>query len=163
MEADSEVAKVGEAEFAGGVAKAIRLTRSISDLFPQRAATAPQCVPANTDPVAEPQQETKAVRQPARHVPEQQNIVKPPDKPKKRPAPKPGATRVAAVKEQQLPPVDPPSQMDRLNELLQGAKRDGKELTRRDINLLVKREAGATEAELPMRGIALSDIPELKT
>ena len=53
--------------------------------------------------------------------------------------------------------------MDRLNELLQGAKRDGKELTRRDINLLVKRDAGATEAELPMRGIALYDIPELKT
>ena len=164
MEADSEVAKVGEAGFAGGMAKAIRLTRSISDLFPQRAATTPQCVPANTDPVAEPQQETKAVRQPVTiNVPEQQNIVKPPNKPKKRPAPKPGATRVAAVKEQQLPPVDPPSQMDRLNELLQGAKRDGKEITRRDINLLVKREAGAPEAELPMRGIALSDIPELKT
>ena len=164
MEADSEVAKVGEAGFAGGMAKAIRLTRSISDLFPQRATTAPPCAPANTVSAAEPQQERKAVRQPVTiNVPEQQNIVKPPNKPKKRPAPKPGATRVAAVKEQQLPPVDPPSQMDRLNELLQGAKRDGKELTRRDINLLVKRDAGATEAELPMRGIALYDIPELKT
>jgi conjugal transfer pilus assembly protein TraI len=50
MEADSDVAKVGEAEFASGVAKAIRLTRSISNLFPQRATTAPQCATVNTVP-----------------------------------------------------------------------------------------------------------------
>ncbi|MCX7195461.1 MAG: TraI domain-containing protein, partial [Proteobacteria bacterium] len=43
MEADSDVAKVGEAEFASGIAKAIRLTRSISNFFPQRATTVPQC------------------------------------------------------------------------------------------------------------------------
>jgi len=161
MEADSEVAKVGEAEFASGVAKAIRLTRSISDLFPQRATTAPQCAPASTDSAAEPQHETKTVRQPA--VPEQQSIVKPPIKPRKRPAPKSGATRDAAVKDKSPPPVDPPSQMDRLNELLQAAKRGGKELTRRDINLLVQQKVGSLAAVRLMQGIVLSDITELKT
>jgi conjugal transfer pilus assembly protein TraI len=160
MEADSEVAKVGEAEFASGMAKAIRLTRSISDLFPQRATTAPQCAHANTDSSAEPQHKTKTVRQPA--VPEQQSIVIPANsKPRKR-APKPGATRVVAVKDQS-PSVDPPSQMARLNELLQAAKRDGQELTRRDINLLVQQKVGVLAAAHLMRGIALFDIPELKT
>ena len=164
MEADSEVAKVGEAEFASGIAKAIRLSRSISNLFPQRATTAPQCAPANTDSAIEARQETKTVRQLATSdVPERQNIVTPPNKPKKRPAPKPGATHVAEVKEQSLPPVDPPSQIARLNELLQAAKRDGKELIRRDINLLVQQKVGVMAAARLMRGIALSDIPELKT
>ena len=161
MEADSEVAKVGEAEFASGMAKAIRLTRSISHLFPQRATTAPQCDPASTGSAAEPLHDAKAVRQPA--VPEQPNFVTPAKKPKKRPAPKPGATRVAAVKEQSPPPVDLPGQMARLNELLQAAKRDGKELTRRDINLLVQQKVGVLAAAHLMRGIELSDIPELKT
>jgi conjugal transfer pilus assembly protein TraI len=164
MEADSEVAKVGEAEFASGMAKAIRLTRSISNLFPQRATTAPQCAHASTDSAAEPLHETKTVRQPATSdVPEQPNIVTPAKKPRKRPAPKPGATRVAAVKEQSPPPVDLPGQMARLNELLQAAKRDGKELTRRDINLLVQQKVGVLAAAHLMRGIALFDIPELKT
>ncbi|MEQ1742732.1 MAG: hypothetical protein ABL869_09595, partial [Candidatus Nitrotoga sp.] len=164
MEADSEVAKVGEAEFASGIAKAIRLSRSISNLFPQRATTAPQCAPANTDSAIEARQETKTVRQLATSdVPERQIIVTPPNKPKKRPAPKPGATHVAEVKEQSLPPVDPPSQIARLNELLQAAKRDGKELIRRDINLLVQQKVGVMAAARLMRGIALSDIPELKT
>ena len=63
MEADSEVAKVGEAEFASGIAKAIRLTRSISHLFPQRATIAPQCATANTDSASAPQQKAKKVRQ----------------------------------------------------------------------------------------------------
>lgn len=159
MEADSEVAKVGEAEFASGIAKAIRLTRSISHLFPQRATIAPQCAPANAVSSAEPQHETKTVRQSA--VPEQQNIAKPRNKPRKRPAPKSGAA--AVVKEQSPPPVDPPSQMARLNELLQAAKGDGKELTRRDINLLVQQKVGSLAAARLMQGIALSDIPELKT
>lgn len=164
MEADSEVAKVGEAEFASGMAKAIRLTRSISDLFPQRATTAPQCAPANTDSSAEPHHETKIVRQPvASNMPEQQNIVTPANKPRKRPARKPGATRDVAVKEQSPPPVDLPGQMAKLNELLQAAKRDGKELIRRDINLLVQRKVGVMAAARLMLGIALSDIPELKT
>ncbi len=163
MEADSEVAKVGEAEFASGIAKAIRLSRSISDLFPQRA-TEHQCARTNTDSSVEPHQETKTVRQPATSdVPERQSIVKPPIKPRKRAAPKPGVTRVAAVKDQSPPPVDPPSQIAKLNELLQSAKRDGKEFTRRGINFLMKREAGTTKAELFMLGIALPDIPELKT
>lgn len=162
MEAGSEVAKVGEAEFASGVAKAIRLTRSISHLFPQRATTAPQCAPASTDSAAKPQQKTKAVRQPATSdVPEQQSIIKPPNKPMKRSALKPGATRVAAVKDQS-PPVDPPSQITRLNELLQAARMDGKELTRRDINLLVQHKVGVLAAAHLMRGIALSAITELK-
>ena len=160
MEADSEVAKVGEAEFASGIAKAIRLTRSISHLFPQRATTAPQCAHASTDSAAEPQHETKTVRQPA--VPEQQNIVTPPNKPRKRAARKPGTARVAVVKEQSPPPVDPPSQMARLNELLQADKRGGKELTRRGINLLVQQKAGVLAAAHLMQGIALSDIHELK-
>ena len=47
--------------------------------------------------------------------------------------------------------------------MLQAAKRDGKELTRRDINFLMKRKVGTTAAELLMQGIALSDFPELKT
>lgn len=163
MEAGSEVAKVGEAEFASGIAKAIRLTRSISHLFPQRATTAPQCAPANADSADEPQQESKAVRQPARSdVPEQQNIVKPPNKPRKRAAPKPGVTRDAALKDQSPPPVDLPSQMARLNELLQAAKRDGKELTKRDINLLARQKVGSLAAARLMQGIALSDITELK-
>jgi hypothetical protein len=161
MEADSEVAKVGEAEFASGIAKAIRLTRSISHLFPQRATTAPQCAPDNTDSSAEPQHETKTVRQPA--VPEQQNIVKPPNKPRKRPAPKPGATRVAAVKDQSPPPVDLPGQIAKLNELLQADKRGGKELSKRDINLLVQQKVGVLAAARLMRGIALSGSSELKT
>ncbi|MDP2694663.1 MAG: hypothetical protein Q8O58_07355, partial [Gallionella sp.] len=162
MEADSEVAKVGEAEFASGIAKAIRLTRSISHLFPQRATIAPQCAPANAVSAAEPPHETKTARQPVTSdVPERQNIAKPRSKPRKRPAPKSGAA--AAVKEQAPPPVDPPSQMARLNELLQAAKRDGKELARRDINLLVQQKVGVTAAAHLMRGIALSDIPELKT
>ena len=159
MEADSEVAKVGEAEFASGIAKAIRLTKPISNLFPQRATTTPQCAPANAVSSAEPQHETKTVRQSA--VPEQQNIAKPRNKPRKRPAPKSGAA--AVVKEQSPPPVDPPSQMARLNELLQAAKGDGKELTRRDINLLVQQKVGSLAAARLMQGIALSDIPELKT
>lgn len=164
MEADSEVAKVGEAEFASGMSKAIRLTRSISNLFPQRATTAPQCAPASTDSAVEPLHETKTVRQPATSdVPEQPNIVTPPNKPRKRPAPKPGAARVAAVKKQSPPPVDPPGQIARLNELLQAAKRDGQELTRRDINLLVQQKVGVLAAAHLMRGIELSDIPELKT
>ena len=164
MEADSEVAKVGEAEFTSGMAKAIRLTRSISHLFPQRATTAPQCDPAGTDSAVAPLHDAKAVRQPATSdVPEQPNIVTPAKKPRKRPAPKPGATRVAAVKEQSPPPVDPPSQMAKLNELLQEAKRDGKELTRRDINLMVQQKVGSQAAVRLMQGIALSDILELKT
>ena len=162
MEADSEVAKVGEAEFASGIAKAIRLTKPISNLFPQRATTTPQCAPANTDSAAEPPHETKTARQPVTSdVPEQQNIARPRNKPRKRHAPKSGAA--AAVKEQSPPPVDPQSQMARLNELLQAAKRDGKELVRRDINLLVQQKVGVTAAAHLMRGIALSDIPELKT
>ncbi len=161
MEADSEVAKVGEAEFASGIAKAIRLTQPISHLFPQRAITAPQCAPAKTDSAAEPQQEVKTVRQLV--VPEQQNIVTPPNKPRKRPAPKPGVTHVAAVKDQSPPPVDPPSQMARLNELLQAAKMDGKELTMGDINLLVRQKVNRAAAKHLKRGIALPDIPELKT
>lgn len=161
MEADSEVAKVGEAEFASGMAKAIRLTRSISNLFPQRATTAPQCAHASTDSAAEPQHETKAVHQPA--VPVQPNIVTPAKKPRKRPAPKSGATRVAAVKEQSPPPVDLSGQIARLNELLQAAKRDGQELTRRDINFLVQQKVGVLAAAHLMRGITLSDIPKLKT
>ncbi|MDP1941959.1 MAG: hypothetical protein Q8K54_15100, partial [Gallionella sp.] len=160
MEADSEVAKVGEAEFASGMAKAIRFTRSISNLFPQRATTAPQCAPANTISSTEPHQETKTVRQPA--VPEQQNIVTPPNKPRKR-APKPRATRDTAVKEQSPPSVDLPGQMARLNELLQAARRDGKELTRRDINLLVQQKVGSLAAAHLMHGIATYGIPELKT
>ncbi len=163
MEADSEVAKVGEAEFASGMAKAIRLTRSISNLFPQRATTVPQCAPANTDSAAEPPHETKTVRQPVTSdVPERKNIVKPPNKPRKRAAPKPGATCDAALKDQSLPPVDPPSQMARLNELLQAAKRDGKELTKRDINLLARQKVGGLAAARLMQGVALSDITELK-
>ncbi|MHB0926999.1 MAG: MobH family relaxase [Gallionellaceae bacterium] len=161
MEADSEVAKVGEAAFASGIAKAIRLTRPISDLFPQRAITAPQCAPANTDSAAEPQQETKTVRQPA--VPERQNIVKPRNKPRKRPAPKPDATRVAGVKEQSPPPVDLPSQIARLNELLQAAKMNGKELAMGDINLLVRQKVNRAAAKHLKRGITPSGIPELKT
>jgi len=47
--------------------------------------------------------------------------------------------------------------------LLQAAKRDGKELARRDINLLVQQKVGVTAAAHFMRCIALSDIPELKT
>ena len=53
--------------------------------------------------------------------------------------------------------------MARLNELLQAAKRDGKELTRRDINLLVQQKVGVLAAALLMRGMTLSDITELKT
>lgn len=160
MEADSEVAKVGEADFASGVAKAIRLTRSISNFFPQRATIAPQCAHANTDSATEPQHETKTVRQPV--VPEQQSTVTPPNKPRKRPAPKSGAIRVASVKDQSPPPVDLPGQIARLNELLQAAKRGGKKLTKRDINLLVQQKVGALAAAHLMRGIELSDIPELK-
>ena len=139
MEADSEVAKVGEAEFASGIAKAIRLTRSISDLFPQY--------------------ETKAACQAV--VPEQQNIVTPPNKPKRRAARKPGATRVAAVKDQLPLPVDPPDQMARLNELL-AEKKNGKALTRRDINLLAQQKVGAIAATHLMRGLALSGSSELE-
>lgn len=164
MEAGSEVAKVGEAEFASGMAKAIRLTRSISNLFPQRATTAPQCAPASTDSAAEPQHETKTVRQPATSdVPEQPNIVTPAKKPRKRPAPKSGAIRVAAFKDQSPLPVDLSGQIARLNELLQASKRGGQELTRRDINLLVQQKVGVLAAAHLMRGIELSDIPELKT
>jgi len=164
MEAGSEVAKVGEAEFASGMAKAIRLTRSISNLFPQRATTAPQCDPASTDSAVEPLHDAKAVRQPATSdVPEQPNIVTPAKKPRKRSAPKPGAARVAAVKEQSPPPVDPPGQMAKLNELLQAAKRGGQELSKRDINLLVQQKVGVLAAAHLMRGIELFDIPELKT
>jgi len=163
MEADSEVAKVGEAGFASGMAKAIRLTRSISDLFPQRATTAPQCAPANTISSTEPHQETKTVRQPVTSdVPERQSIIKPPNKPRKRPAPKLGATRVAVDKDQSLPPVDPPSQIAKLTELLV-AEMNGKELTRGDINLLVLQKVKHEAAEHLMRGITLSDIHELKT
>ncbi|MDP3608685.1 MAG: MobH family relaxase [Methylophilus sp.] len=165
MEADSEVAKVGEAEFASGVAKAIRLTRSISNLFPQRVTTAPQCATVNTVPASDPQPETKAVRQPVTsNVPEQQNIVTPPNsKPRKRAAPKPSATRNAAIKDQSPPPVDLPGQIAKLNELLQAAKRGGKELTKRDINLLVQQKVGVKAAAHLMRGIRPSDIPELRT
>ena len=132
--------------------------------FPQRATTAPQCAPASTDSAAEPQHETKTVRQPATSdVPEQPNIVTPAKKPRKRPAPKPGATRVAAFKDQSPPPVDLLGQIARLNELLQAAKRDGKELTRRDINLMVQQKVGVLAAAHLMRGIELSDITELKT
>lgn len=162
MEADSEVAKVGEAEFASGMAKAVRLTRSISHLFPQRATTEPQCAPANTVCAAEPQHETKTVRQPVTSdVSEQQNIVKPTNKPRKR-APKPGATRNAAIKDRLPPPVDPPGQIAKLNELLQVAKRNGKELAKRDINLLVRQKVKFAAAKHLMRGITPSDIPELK-
>ena len=165
MEADSDVAKVGEAEFASGVAKAIRLTRSISNLFPQRATAAPQCATVNTVFASDPQPETKAVRQPVTSdVPEQQNIVTPPNsKPRKRAAPKPGAARNAAIKDQSSPPVDLPSQIVKLNELLQAAKRDGKELTKRDINLLVQQKVGIKAAAHHMWGIRPSDIPELRT
>ena len=165
MEADSDVAKVGEAEFASGVAKAIRLTRSISTLFPQRATTAPQCATVNTVPASDPQPETKAVRQPVTSdVPEQQNIVTPPNsKPRKRAASKPSVARKAAIKDQSPPPVDLTSQIVKLNELLQVAKRGGKELTKRDINLLVQQKVGVKAAANLMRGIRPSDIPELRT
>ncbi|MEQ1741376.1 MAG: MobH family relaxase [Candidatus Nitrotoga sp.] len=165
MEADSDVAKVGEAEFASGVAKAIRLTRSISNLFPQRATTAPQCAPANTDSAIEARQETKTVRQLATSdVPERQNIVTPPNsKPRKRAAPKPSAASNAAIKDQSPPPVDLPGQIAKLNELLLAAKRGGKELTKRDINLLVQQKVGVKAAAHLMRGIRPSDIPELRT
>ncbi|RFC33920.1 MAG: conjugal transfer pilus assembly protein TraI [Candidatus Nitrotoga sp. LAW] len=165
MEADSDVAKVGEAEFASGVAKAIRLTRSISNLFPQRATTALQCATVNTVPASDLQPETKAVRQPVTSaVPEQQNIVKPPNsKPRKRAASKPSAASNAAIKDQSPPPVDLTSQTAKLNELLQAAKRGGKELTKRDINLLVQQKVGVKAAAHLMRGIRPSDIPELRT
>ena len=165
MEADSDVAKVGDAEFASGVAKAIRLTRSISNLFPQRVTTAPQCATVNTVPAADPLPETKAVRQPVTSdVPEQQNIVTPPNsRPRKRAAPKPIAARNAAIKDQSPPPVDLTSQIAKLNELLQVAKRGGKELAKHDINLLVQQKVGVKAAALLMRGIRPSDIPELRT
>jgi hypothetical protein len=165
MEADSEVAKVGEAEFASGVAKAIRLTRSISNLFPQRATTAPRCATVNTVPASDLQPETKAVRQSVTNdVPEQQNIVTPPNsKPRKRAAPKPSAASNAAIKDQSPPPIDLPGQIAKLNELLQVAKRGGKELTKRDINLLVQQKVGVKAAAPLMRGIRPSDIPELRT
>jgi len=164
MQADSEVAKVGEAEFASGIAKAIRLTRLISNLFPQRATTAPRSAPANTDSAAEPQRETKTVHQPVTSaVPGQQNIVTPPNsKPRKRAAPKPGAVRDAASKDQSPPPVDLPSQIAMLNELLQAAKRDGKELSKRDINLWVQQKVGVKAAARLMRGITPSGISELQ-
>ena len=95
-------------------------------------------------------------------MPEQPNIVTPAKKPRKRPAPKPGVTRVAAVKGQSPPPVDQTSQIAKLNELLQAAKRGGKELTKRDINLLVQQKVGILAAAHFMQGIALSDIPALK-
>ena len=53
--------------------------------------------------------------------------------------------------------------MTRLNELLKAAKRDGKELTRRDINLLVQQKVGSLAAAHLMHGIATYGIPELKT
>ncbi|CAH1073277.1 MobH family relaxase [Candidatus Nitrotoga sp. 1052] len=165
MEADSDVAKVGEAEFASGVAKAIRLTRSISNLFPQRATTAPQCATINTVFASDPQLKTKAVRQPVTSdASEQQNIVTPPNsKPRKRAAPKPRASSNAAIKDQSSPPVDLPGQIAKLNELLQAAQRDGKELTKRDINLLVQQKVGVKAAAHFMRGIRPSGIPELRT
>ena len=162
MEADSEVAKVGEAEFASGITKAIRLTRSVSNLFPQRATT-PQCASVNTDSAAEPQMEAKTVRQPAvSGVPVQQSIATPPNKPKKRAARKPGAGRVAAIKDQLPLPVDPPDPMARLNEFL-AEKTNGEALAKRDISLLAQQKIGAMATAHLMRGIALSDIPELKT
>ena len=164
MEADSDVAKVGEAEFASGVAKAIRLTRSISNLFPQRATTTPQCATVNTVPASDPQPETKAVRQPVTSdVPEQQNIVTPRNsKPRKRAAPKPSAARNAAINDQSPSPVDLPGKIAKLNELLQTATRGGKELTKRDINILVQQKVGVKAADHLMRGIRPSDIPELR-
>ncbi|MEQ1740874.1 MAG: hypothetical protein ABL869_00005, partial [Candidatus Nitrotoga sp.] len=165
MEADSEVAKVGEAEFASGIAKAIRLSRSISNLFPQRATTALQCATVNTVPASDPQPETKTVCQlVTSNVPEQQNIVSPPNsKPRKRAAPKPGAASNAAIKDQSSPPVDLLGQIAKLNELLQAAQRGGKELTKRDINLLVQQKVGVKAAAPLMQGIIPSDFPELRT
>ena len=142
MEADSEVAKVGEADFDSGVAKAIRLTQSISMLFPKREA----------EPVLQ------AVTS---DVPEQLNNVPPlRSKPRKRTAPKSGATRDAAIKDQSLPPIDLPGQIAQFNELLQAARRDGKELKRRDINLLVHQKVGVEMAVHLMRGITTSDNQE---
>jgi conjugal transfer pilus assembly protein TraI len=165
MEADSDVAKVGEAEFASGVAKAIRLTRSISNLFPQRATTAPQFATVNTVFASDPQSEIKAVRQPVTSaVPEQQNIVTPPNnKPRKLAASKPSSARNVAINDQSPPPVDLISQIAKLNELLQASKRGGKELTKRDINLLVQQKVGVKAAALLMRGIRPSGTPELRT
>jgi hypothetical protein len=71
--------------------------------------------------------------------------------------------RNAAIKDQSPPPVDLTSQRDKLNELLQAAKRGGKELTKRDINLLVQQKVDVKAAALLMRGIRPSDIPELRT
>ena len=96
-------------------------------------------------------------------VSEQQNIVTSPNsKPRKRAAPKPGAARDAAFNDQSPPPVDLPIQMAWLNELLQAAKRDGKELSRRDINLWVQQKVGVKAAARLMRGITPSGISELQ-